>query len=85
MQFRCEEAENDESDLKGFDIVYLAGLVGTTTKEKESILCGVVRRMSVGSLLVVRTAHSLRTLLYPVYMISHPILLLYPFFPSVCN
>lgn len=53
-------------DLAGFDLVYLAALVGSSQRDKERLLVGVVERMRMGALLVVRTAHSLRGLLYPV-------------------
>ena len=73
MEFLCEEAGDVEIgnrgtglDLGGFDLVYLAALVGSSQQDKERLLVGVVERMRVGALLVVRTAHSLRGLLYPV-------------------
>lgn len=66
MKFRCEEAESLKGDLKEFDVVYLAALVGSSQMEKEQLLVNVTRRMRQGSLLVIRTAHSLRTLLYSV-------------------
>ena len=62
----CQEAGRSDYDMREFDVVYLAALVGTTQKEKEGILISVVGRMREGALLVIRTAHSLRTLLYPV-------------------
>jgi nicotianamine synthase len=66
MQFTCQEAESLKVELSNCDVVYLAALVGTTQKEKEAVLTSVVEKMQAGSLLVIRTAHSLRTLLYPV-------------------
>ena len=66
MHFLCQEAGSAEMDLRRFDVVYLAALVGMTQDGKESVLVEVVRGMRVGSLLVVRTAHGLRSLLYPV-------------------
>lgn len=70
MQFLCQEAGSSDLDLKHFDVVYLAALVGKTHEEKESVLVDIVRDMRVGSLLVIRTAHGLRTLLYPVWSSS---------------
>jgi len=52
--------------LEDTDVVYLAALVGSTQLEKEKLLVGVASRMKAGSLLLVRSAHGLRTLLYPV-------------------
>lgn len=69
MQFLCQEAGSAELDLRGFDVVYLAALVGMTQEDKESVLVEVVKGMRVGSLLAVRTAHGLRSLLYPVHFL----------------
>ncbi|KAL3419291.1 nicotianamine synthase [Phlyctema vagabunda] len=70
MRFSCEEAGTAETDLKEFDVVYLAALVGMTNEDKQGILADIVGRMNVGSLLVIRTAHSLRKLLYPEFDLS---------------
>jgi nicotianamine synthase len=66
MQFVCEAAGSLQRGLEEFDVVYLAALVGSTQLEKEKLLVSVAARMKEGSLLVVRSAHGLRTLLYPV-------------------
>jgi len=66
MKFVCKDASSPELDLKRFDVVYLAALVGETQEEKVRVLVEVVGKMSAGSLLVIRTAHNLRKLLYPV-------------------
>jgi nicotianamine synthase len=66
MCFICQEAEYLEVELSSCDVVYLAALVGATQREKEDVLVSIVERMQPGSLLVIRTAHSLRRLLYPV-------------------
>ena len=70
MEFKCEKAESMDHDLRGFDVVYLAALVGMTQEEKEDVVTHVAARMREGALLVIRTAHSLRTLLYAVRMES---------------
>ena len=70
MQFSCEVAGSANLDLRGFDAVYLAALVGTTQEEKERVLIEIVKGMTVGSLLVIRTGHGLRSLLYPVRIAS---------------
>lgn len=64
--FVCQDAESLELELSSCDVVYLAALVGATQREKEIVLMNVVEKMQPGSLLVIRTAHSLRTILYPV-------------------
>ena len=66
MGFVCQDAESLECELSSCDVVFLAALVGATQSEKEIALASIVDRMRAGSLLVIRTAHSLRTLLYPV-------------------
>jgi nicotianamine synthase len=66
MEFVCEEAGYPDRVLSEFDVVYLAALVGAGQEEKERVLVDVAGKMREGSLLVVRTAHGLRNLLYPV-------------------
>ncbi|KAA8893894.1 Nicotianamine synthase [Sphaerosporella brunnea] len=51
-------------DLGSFEVVFLAGLVGDTEAEKRKILANVAGRCAAGSLLVLRSAHGLRKLLY---------------------
>jgi Nicotianamine synthase protein len=64
MEFLCAEAGS--CDLAEFDVVYLAALVGSTQKEKEELLIKTVARMSEGAILVVRSAHGMRRVLYAV-------------------
>lgn len=52
--------------LKTRDVVYLAALVGMSSQEKNAILSSVASKMKEGSVLVARSAHGLRSLLYPV-------------------
>lgn len=66
MCFQCGGADSPDIDLRYFDIVYLAALVGNCSRHKHEIIANVVKRMKPGSLLVIRSAHSLRRLLYPV-------------------
>ena len=61
-----QRAGSPEIDLGCFDIVYLAALVGTCSGHKREIMADVVKRMKPGALIVMRSAHSLRRLLYPV-------------------
>ncbi|KAL7273235.1 hypothetical protein RUND412_003920 [Rhizina undulata] len=55
---------NNLGDLSSFDVVFLAGLVGGSEQLKGSIIRGVAGKMRVGSVLALRSAHSLRRLLY---------------------
>lgn len=65
MLFRCEDAATSMQDLRGFDVVYVAALVGQTQADKEDILLSVAERMRPGALMVIRSAWGLRTCLYP--------------------
>ncbi|KAM0814614.1 putative Nicotianamine synthase [Seiridium cardinale] len=64
MAFRCSDACST-MDLSGYDVVFLAALVGVSQREKEDIITDVARRMRPGALMVVRSALGLRTVLYP--------------------
>lgn len=66
MCFQCASATCPDVDLGCFDIVYLAALVGDCSRHKYEIIADVVKRMKPGALVVMRSAHSLRSLLYPV-------------------
>ncbi|PMD16938.1 nicotianamine synthase 3 [Hyaloscypha hepaticicola] len=65
MHFLCAEAGS--CDLRDFDVVYLAALVGSTQVEKEELLKDVVAKMREGAILVIRSAHGLRRVLYAVF------------------
>ncbi|RDW65327.1 hypothetical protein BP5796_10019 [Coleophoma crateriformis] len=67
MQFQHSEASSPITNLAGFDVVYLAALVGLTVQDKEDILISVVKKMDAGALLVVRSAWGLRGCLYPEF------------------
>ena len=66
MRFHCSDARSDILELHDFDVVYLAALTGTCCDEKHGMVRNVANRMRTGALLVLRTAHSLRGLMYPV-------------------
>lgn len=51
--------------LDTYDLVVLAALVGRTPTAKRRIVQRLGRRMAPGAHLVVRSAHAMRTLLYP--------------------
>lgn len=82
MTFQCTEAMEDQKkqDLTQFDVVYLAALVGANKSQKTEIIADVAGRMRAGALLVMRSAHSLRSLLYPVWLPTFSPSLLF-FFP----
>ena len=66
MCFQRASASSPDIDLACFDVVYLAALVGSCSRHKHEIMAEVVKRMKPGALVVMRSAHSLRRLLYPV-------------------
>lgn len=55
----------EHHDLEGVDAVFLAALVGRHRVEKRLILQHLEAHLSPGASVVVRSAHRLRTLLYP--------------------
>ncbi|KAL8972871.1 MAG: hypothetical protein Q9183_000298 [Haloplaca sp. 2 TL-2023] len=66
MNFTCFDVQHGAFELYDFDVVYLASLVGLTDIGKlEAVKC-VVKAMRPGAILVLRSAHALRGLLYPV-------------------
>jgi SAM-dependent methyltransferase len=52
-------------DLRGYDVVILAALVGMNAPEKRRVLRQLYARLRPGALLAARSAHGARTLLYP--------------------
>jgi nicotianamine synthase len=48
-----------------YDAVFLASLVGLDPDAKQTIIATIQKQMKQGGLLIARTAHGLRTLLYP--------------------
>ncbi|KAI8822845.1 Nicotianamine synthase [Fimicolochytrium jonesii] len=54
----------NDPDFAAFDVVYLAALVGLDVNTKRKVLERLHRAIRPGALLVARSAHSLRTLLY---------------------
>jgi nicotianamine synthase len=66
-RIRFHHAGTDERpDLRRFDVVVLAALVGCTPAAKRTALRHVRAAMRPGALLVARSAHAARSLLYPV-------------------
>ncbi|HEY4005278.1 MAG TPA: nicotianamine synthase family protein [Pseudonocardia sp.] len=64
LRFRCADVL-DCGDLAGYDLVYVAAMVGPHRGDKSRVVEHLYRRMRPGALLLARSAHSLRTLLYP--------------------
>lgn len=64
MEFICMEGGSTAQDLRDFDVVYVAGLVGLSQSEKEDIIINVTGKMKGGTIIVIRTTWGLRTCLY---------------------
>lgn len=54
------------SELKEYDVVFLAALVGMDKDEKTKIIEHLEKNMAPGALLMLRSAHGARAFLYPV-------------------
>lgn len=87
IDHHCVNVETGDYDLRSFHVVYLASLVGITSGTKQRAITRITKRMSPGALLVLRSAHSLRSLLYPVIDITmaltssglKPLLIVHPY------
>ncbi|CAN6308825.1 unnamed protein product [Urochloa humidicola] len=67
MAFRTADvADLTEAELAGYDVVFLAALVGVAAEEKARVVAHLGRHMALGAALVVRSAHGARGFLYPV-------------------
>jgi nicotianamine synthase len=54
------------TDWRKYEVIFLAALVGMDTVCKMKILQSLVEKLKPGCLVVARSAHGLRTVLYPV-------------------
>jgi hypothetical protein len=59
------QADVTGADLRGYDVVVLAALVGAGGPEKRTILGHLAASMSPGAVLLARSARGMRSLLYP--------------------
>ncbi|CAL9133572.1 unnamed protein product [Musa acuminata var. zebrina] len=66
MAFHTADVLSVTHELRGFDVVFLAALVGIGHDEKVRVIEHLARHMAPGAILVVRSAHSARAFLYPV-------------------
>lgn len=67
MSFAYEDVTAKSTiDWAAFEVVFLAALVGTDTETKTDILASLARKLKPGTLVVARSAHGLRSVLYPV-------------------
>jgi nicotianamine synthase len=64
LRFRCADVRAC-TDVADYDMVCLAALVGSNSDDKSRVMAHLYQHMRPGALLLARSAHSLRTLLYP--------------------
>ncbi|WCJ43051.1 Nicotianamine synthase [Euphorbia peplus] len=66
MFFHTTNVLDVGDELKEFDVVFLAALVGMDKETKVKIIDHLAKFMAPGGVLMVRSAHGARTFLYPV-------------------
>ena len=66
MVFHTNDILDVSSDLKDYEVVYLAALVGMDKEEKNRVIDHLAKYMAPGALLLLRSAHGARAFLYPV-------------------
>lgn len=54
------------SELKEYDVVFLAALVGMDKEEKVRVIDHLAKNMAPGAILMLRSAHGARAFLYPI-------------------
>ncbi|KAF2288328.1 hypothetical protein GH714_006195 [Hevea brasiliensis] len=64
--FHTTDILNVANGLKEFDVVFLAALVGMDKEEKIRVIHHLAKHMAPGAILMLRSAHGARALLYPV-------------------
>ncbi|KAL5850939.1 hypothetical protein ACOSQ4_008952 [Xanthoceras sorbifolium] len=66
MFFHTVDIMDVSDELRDYDVVFLAALVGMDKEEKVRVIDHLGKYMSPGALLMVRSAHGARAFLYPV-------------------
>ncbi|KAA8536741.1 hypothetical protein F0562_029219 [Nyssa sinensis] len=66
MFFHTTDIMNVTSELKDYEVVFLAALVGMDKEEKVRVIDHLAKYMAPGALLMLRSAHGARAFLYPV-------------------
>ncbi|ONK71927.1 uncharacterized protein A4U43_C04F13840 [Asparagus officinalis] len=64
--FRTSDVMEVKRALSGYDVVFLAALVGMDVEDKRRVIEHLALHMKPNALLVVRSAHGARAFLYPV-------------------
>lgn len=66
MIFHTTDIMDVTHDLKQYDVIFLAALVGMDIDEKLKVVKHLAEYMTPGSILMLRSAHGARAFLYPV-------------------
>lgn len=66
MIFHTNNIMDVTDELKEYDVVFLAALVGMDIKEKVKVVQHLAKYMAPGAILMLRSAHGARVFLYPV-------------------
>ncbi|KAM0913690.1 hypothetical protein ACQ4PT_011978 [Festuca glaucescens] len=66
MSFHTADVADLTQELRAYDVVFLAALVGMAAEEKADVIAHLGRHMTDGAALVVRSAHGARGFLYPI-------------------
>jgi nicotianamine synthase len=66
MAFHDAEVEKVTAELREYDVVFLAALVGMERADKARVVKHLRQHMAPGAVLLLRSAHGARAFLYPV-------------------
>ncbi|GJT85980.1 nicotianamine synthase, S-adenosyl-L-methionine-dependent methyltransferase [Tanacetum coccineum] len=66
MVFHTADIMDVTDDLKNYDVIFLAALVGMNIEDKNKVIQHLAKYMAPGAILMLRSAHGARAFLYPV-------------------
>ncbi|KAK9077011.1 hypothetical protein SSX86_005346 [Deinandra increscens subsp. villosa] len=66
MFFHSTDIMDVTDDLKEYDVVFLAALVGMDINDKVKVIQHLAKYMAPGAVLMLRSAHGARAFLYPI-------------------
>ncbi|KAF5738763.1 putative Nicotianamine synthase [Tripterygium wilfordii] len=66
MFFHTDDIMNVSSELRQYEVVFLAALVGMDKKGKAQVITHLSEHMAPGASILLRSAHGARAFLYPV-------------------
>ncbi|KAI3715603.1 hypothetical protein L6452_22589 [Arctium lappa] len=71
MVFHTTDIMDVTDELKEYDVIFLAALVGMDIDEKVKVVQHLAKYMEPGSILMLRSAHGARAFIYPVVEPEH--------------